>query len=99
MANSIWTGEPILRCQYSPHYQCSLLKQGREGGVGSKCRTEGQFWKMPSNWLIEAMETVAKKTHTTREHDTSVARPIVVGRHYKRERSVQKNCFKTGQHN
>ena len=32
MANSIWTGEPILRCQYSPHYQCSLLKQGREGG-------------------------------------------------------------------
>lgn len=29
MENSIWTEDPILRCQYSPHYLCSLLIQGR----------------------------------------------------------------------
>lgn len=27
MANSIWTEDPILRCQYSPHYLCSLVIQ------------------------------------------------------------------------
>lgn len=32
VANSIWTEDPILRCQYSPHYLCSLLIQGRGGG-------------------------------------------------------------------
>ena len=96
VANSIWTGEPILRCQYSPHYQCSLLKQGGggEGGRegGSKRRTERQFWKMPGNWLIEAIETGKRKnTHTRqREYDTYVAQTIGVGRHLQ----MWKNCAK-----
>lgn len=34
MANSIWTQDPILRCQYSPHYLCSLSIQGRGGEEG-----------------------------------------------------------------
>lgn len=38
VANSIWTEDPILRCQYSPHYLCSLLIQGRGGG--STCWTK-----------------------------------------------------------
>lgn len=39
VANSIWTEDPILRCQYSPHYLCSLLIQGRgEAHVEQKCQ-------------------------------------------------------------
>lgn len=43
VANSIWTEDPILRCQYSPHYLCSLLIQGRGG---SRCRTKMSTLKM-----------------------------------------------------
>lgn len=28
-ANAIWTEDPILRCQYSPHYLCTLLNKGK----------------------------------------------------------------------
>lgn len=38
MANSIWTEDPKLRCQYSPHYLCSLLIQG--GGGGGRRKTK-----------------------------------------------------------
>lgn len=33
MAYSIWTEDPILRCQYSPHYLCSLVIREEEGKV------------------------------------------------------------------
>lgn len=43
VANSIWSEDPILRCQYSPHYQCILLIQG---GVGEHTwNKNGQLWK------------------------------------------------------
>lgn len=54
MANSIWTEDRILRCQYSPHYPCTLLIKGREGeadaeqnvnfGLADEGKQEIPYW-------------------------------------------------------
>lgn len=42
MANSIWTEDPIQRCQYSPHCPSSLIMQGegREANVEQNVNIE-----------------------------------------------------------
>lgn len=51
MANSIWTEDPIQRCQYSPHCPSSLTMQGEgkeanvEQNVNIENATNRRTWK------------------------------------------------------
>ena len=59
VANSIWTEDPIQRCQYSPHYLCSLLIQGR-GEADVEQNVNFEIFKKA---LIRRWQTVAQQTN------------------------------------
>lgn len=59
--NSIWTEDPIQRCQYSPHYLCSLLIQGRgEADVEQNVNFENAKQTPIRRWQTVAQQTLWK---------------------------------------
>lgn len=72
VANSIWTEDPILRCQYSPHYLCSLLIQGRgEADVEQNVNFENAKQTPIRRW-----QTVAQQTWTNNRLKNSKGQSI-----------------------